>query len=162
VTDREVEMDKVFGAFNFRNEIAWCYKTRPQSKRYFGKKHDVILFYTKTYDYVFDWKAVVRPLSEATVAKYKLVDEKGRRYRLQGRGITGSPIRSAKDVPVHWEETNPELVVRDYLDEKVGVALEDWWIDIDIINQVAKERIGYPTQKPELLLECQATRRIDP
>jgi len=149
----KIEMDKMFGAFNFRNEIVWCYKTRPQSKRYFGKKHDVILFYTKTDDYVFDWKAVVRPLSGATVAKYKLVDEEGRRYRLQGRGITGSPIRSAKDVPVQWEETHPELVVRDYLDEKVGVVLEDWWVDIDIVNQAATERIGYPTQKPKPLLE---------
>lgn len=149
----KIEMDKVFGTFNFRNEIAWCYKTRPQSKRYFGRKHDVILFYTKSENYTFDWKAVVRPLSEVTIAKYKLVDDKGRRYRLQGRGITGSPIRSAKDVDQKWETTNPELVVRDYLDEKAGVALEDWWCDIDILNQVAAERIGYPTQKPETLLE---------
>lgn len=149
----KVEMDKIFGADNFRNEIVWCYKTRPQSKRYFGRKHDAILFYSKGDKYVFNWEDVVRPLSEATVAKYKLIDEKGRRYRLQGRGITGSPIRSAKDVPAHWEQTHPELVVRDYLDEKAGVALEDWWADIDILNQVAAERIGYPTQKPEILVE---------
>jgi hypothetical protein len=43
-------------------------------------------------------------------------------------------------------------VVRDYLDEKIGVALEDWW-EIDIINQSSKERLGYPTQKPLALLE---------
>jgi site-specific DNA-methyltransferase (adenine-specific) len=71
---------------------------------------------------------------------------------LQGRGITGSPIRSAKDVDQKWEITNPELVFRDYLDEKLGVAQEDWWL-IDIINQVAKERLGYATQKPLALLE---------
>jgi site-specific DNA-methyltransferase (adenine-specific) len=51
-----------------------------------------------------------------------------------------------------WEETNPELVVRDYLDEKIGVVSEDWW-QIGIINQSSKERLGYPTQKPEALLE---------
>jgi site-specific DNA-methyltransferase (adenine-specific) len=81
-----------------------------------------------------------------------LVDENGRHYRLQGRGITGSPIRSAKDVEQKWEITHPELVVRDYLDEKLGVAQEDWWI-IDIINQSANERLGYTTQKPLALLE---------
>jgi site-specific DNA-methyltransferase (adenine-specific) len=85
------------------------------------------------------------------VKKYKLRDEKGRLYRLQGRGIKGSPIKSAKDVDIKWEKTNPELVVRDYLDEKIGVALEDWW-EIDIINQSSKERTGYPTQKPLALL----------
>ncbi|MDR1543611.1 MAG: restriction endonuclease [Prevotellaceae bacterium] len=137
---------------DFRNEIAWCYKSRPQSKKYFGKKHDVIFFYTKSNKYTFNWADVARPLSESTKKKYRLIDENGRKYRLQGRGIKGSPVCSAKDVDIKWEQTNPELVVRDYLDEKIGVALEDWW-EIDIINQSAKERLGYSTQKPEALLE---------
>jgi site-specific DNA-methyltransferase (adenine-specific) len=148
-------LDAVFCARggDFINEIVWCYKSRPQSKHHFGKKHDTLLFYTASETYTFNWQAVVRPLVEATTEKYKLMDANGRRYRLQGRGITGSPIRSAKDVDPKWEETRPELVVRDYLDEKVGVALEDWWVDINILNQVAAERLGYPTQKPEALLK---------
>ena len=137
---------------DFRNEIVWCYKSRPQSKRYFGKKHDVIFLYTKSDKYTFNWDVVARPLAEQTEKKYRLIDENGRRYRLQGRGISGSPIRSAKDVDQKWETTHPELVVRDYLDEKSGVAQEDWWI-IEIINQSARERLGYPTQKPLALLE---------
>ena len=137
---------------DFRNEIIWCYQSRPQTRKNFGKKHDVIFFYTKSNKYKFNWQETVRPLSEATIKKYKLQDENGRLYRLQGRGITGSPIRSAKDVDKKWEETNPELVVRDYLYEKIGVVSEDWW-QIEIINQSAKERLGYPTQKPEALLE---------
>lgn len=72
------------------------------------------------------------------------------RYRLCGRGIQGSPIRSTKDVDPEWEKTHPELVVRDYLRE--GYAPEDYW-QMDIVNQAAKERIGYPTQKPEAILE---------
>jgi len=111
-------MDAVFGAKNFRNEIMWCYKSRPQSKRYYGRKHDTLLFYSVSDTYVFNWKEVVRPLSEETIKKYKHIDEDGRRYRLQGRGIKGSPIRSAKDVDLEWEVTNPELTVRDYLDDK--------------------------------------------
>jgi site-specific DNA-methyltransferase (adenine-specific) len=147
----KILLDMVFGIKNFRNEIVWCYKSRPQSKKYFGRKHDVILFYSKSDNYCFNWQAVARPLTQATINKYRQTDFEGRKYRLGGRGITGSPIRSAKDVDKKWEETNPELVVRDYLDEKMGVALEDWWM-IDIINQASKERLGYPTQKPEELL----------
>jgi DNA modification methylase len=145
-------LDKIFGYNNFRNEIVWYYKTRPQSKKYFGRKHDIIFFYTKSSEYTFNWESVVRPLSETAIQKYRLTDEDGRVYRLQGRGIKGSPIRSAKDVDAKWEISNPELVIRDYLDEKIGVALEDWW-DIETINQNSKELVGYPTQKPKELLE---------
>lgn len=149
----KIIMDNIFGLENFRNEIVWCYKSRPQSKNYFGKKHDTLLFYSKSDDYYFNWKKVSRSLSDVTIKKYRHMDENGRQYRLQGRGITGSPIRSAKDVDTKWEKTHPELVVRDYLDEKVGVSREDWWTDINIINQAANERTGYPTQKPLTLLE---------
>ena len=48
-------MDAVFGWRNFRNEIIWCYKSGGASpKRHFGKKHDIILWYSKTKDYVFN------------------------------------------------------------------------------------------------------------
>jgi site-specific DNA-methyltransferase (adenine-specific) len=141
--------DIIFGKENFINEILWCYKTRHFSKRHFGRKHDVILFYAKSEEYTFNWESVMRPLSESTIKKYKLKDDKGL-YRLSGRGIKGSPIQSAKDVDPEWEITHPHLVTRDYL--KNGVPIEDYW-NIDILNQVATERLGYPTQKPEALLE---------
>lgn len=147
----KVEMDKIFGYDNFRNNIVWCYKTRQFSKRYWNKKHDDLLFYTKEEKYTFNWKetGVLEPYSPQTVAKYRLKDEKGY-YRLCGRGIKGSPIRSAKDVDPKWEKTHPHLVVRNYLGE--GYAPPDYW-NIDIVNQVAIERIGYPTQKPEVVLK---------
>lgn len=145
----KIVMDTIFGKKNLRNEIVWCYKSRPVSKRYFCKKHDIIFFYSKTDEYYFDWKANLQPLSPLTIKKYKYEDEIGM-YRLGGRGIKGSPIKSAKDVDPKWEIEHPELVVRDYLKE--GYPLEDYWF-INIINQSAKERLGYPTQKPEALLE---------
>ncbi len=147
----KVEMDKIFGYENFKNNIVWCYKTRQFSKRYWNKKHDDILFYTKGEDYPFNWNesGVLEQYSDSTISKYKLKDEKGY-YRLCGRGIKGSPIKSAKDVDSKWEKTNPELVVRNYLAE--GYAPSDYW-NIDIVNQVAIERIGYPTQKPEELIK---------
>ncbi|MFA5342937.1 MAG: site-specific DNA-methyltransferase [Kiritimatiellia bacterium] len=145
------EMDRIFGYENFHANVVWCYKTRQFSKRYWNRKHDDILFFTRSGEYPFNWDdtKVIEQYDPATVAKYKLVDEKGL-YRLCGRGIQGSPIRSAKDVDPKWEKTHPELVVRNYLGE--GYAPSDYW-QIDIINQVADERIGYPTQKPERLLE---------
>jgi site-specific DNA-methyltransferase (adenine-specific) len=142
-------LDSIFQPYNFRNEIVWCYKTRHFSKRNFGKKHDVIFFYTKGDSYTFNWQNVLRPLSPVTIKKFKLKDDIGF-YRLVGRGIVGSPIQSAKDVDQKWEVTHPHLVKRDYLKE--GVPPEDYWL-IDIINQSSNERLGYPTQKPEELLE---------
>jgi DNA modification methylase len=147
----KIMLDQIFSENLFQNEIIWCYKTRHFSKKHFSRKHDTIFFYTKSDNYVFNWNDVVRPLSENTIKKYKHEDKKGH-YRLVGRGITGSPIRSAKDVDPKWEKTNPELVVRDYLEDKIGIPIEDYW-GIDIINQASKERLGYPTQKPLPLLE---------
>ncbi len=47
-------MDNVFGDENFRNEIVWCYKSGGAGKKGFAKKHDVILFYTKGNDFIFN------------------------------------------------------------------------------------------------------------
>ncbi|MFH1777842.1 MAG: DNA methyltransferase [Candidatus Omnitrophota bacterium] len=148
----KVVMDEIFGKENFVNNIVWCYQTRQFSKRYWNRKHDDILMYSKSSDlYMFNWEeeGILQAYSEATLRKYKLKDENGY-YRLCGRGISGSPIRSAKDVDPKWEITNPELVVRNYLGK--GFAPHDYWI-IDIVNQVANERTDYNTQKPEAILE---------
>jgi adenine specific DNA methylase Mod len=143
-------VDEVFGYENFHNNIVWCYKTRQFSKKYWNRKHDDILYYSKSDKWMYSWENVMSPLSETTIKKYKLIDEQGRRYRLSGRGITGSPIKSAKDVDQKWEKTHPHLVIRDFLRE--GYPPEDWW-NLDIVNQSANERVEYATQKPEALLE---------
>ncbi|MFA6918235.1 MAG: site-specific DNA-methyltransferase, partial [Candidatus Gracilibacteria bacterium] len=146
----KVLLDEIFGENNFLNNVVWCYKTRQFSKKYWNRKHDDILVYKKgTLPNIFHWKDVLENYSEETIKKYKLKDEYGY-YRLCGRGIAGSPIKSAKDVDPKWEKTHPELVVRNYLGE--GFAPPDNW-NIDIVNQSAIERINYPTQKPEVLLE---------
>jgi DNA modification methylase len=156
-------LDDVFGSDNFLNNVVWCYKTRQFSKNYWNRKHDDILVYVKFFgNHIFNWgdKNVLESYSPETIKKYKLKDENGY-YRLCGRGIAGSPIKSAKDVDPKWEITNPELVVRDYLRE--GFAPSDYW-NIDIVNQAALERLDYPTQKPELLLEkiiCASTNEGD-
>ncbi len=143
-------MDEVFGADNHLNSLVWAYSTRSAIKSTWKRTHDDILFYKKDQMPVFNWddEMVMEPLSESTIKKYKLEDEHGK-YRLCGRNITGSPIRSAKDVSPEYEITHPEWVVRDYL--RPGKSASDYFF-VDIENQASSTRTDYPTQKPEELL----------
>jgi len=143
-------MDEVFGADKHLNSLVWMYSTRSAIKSTWKRTHDNILFYKKMGSPIFNWDddMVIEPLSESTIKKYKYEDEIGR-YRLSGRNIKGSPIRSAKDVSPEYEKTNPEWVVRDYL--RSGKSASDFFF-IDIENQASSVRTNYPTQKPEELL----------
>ena len=146
----KVILDEVFGENYFQNEIVWCYGEAINSKKRWNRKHDVIYFYSKSENFTFNYEKVLEEYSENTIKKYKYVDENGNRYRLMGRGLAGSPIRSKRDVSIEWEKTHPELVYRHYM--KDGALPVDYW-NVPIINQSSAERIGYPTQKPEELLE---------
>ena len=64
-------MDAIFGWRNFRNEIVWCYTSGGKGKRWFPKKHDIILFYSKENNYFFDLDCVRTPYSEKTLQNYK-------------------------------------------------------------------------------------------
>lgn len=143
-------LDEVFGPQNFLNHLIWMFSTRSSIKSSWKRSHHDILFYKKSADPIFNWNddMVIEPLSESTIKKYRWEDENGR-YRLNGRNIKDSPIRSAKDVDASWEKTHPELVVRDYLRE--GKVANDFFF-IDIENQASNTRTDYPTQKPEELL----------
>ncbi len=146
----KVEMDKVFGYQSFVNEIAWCYELGGRvSKKAYGRRHDTILFYSKTGDHIFNWDKVLDEWDEKGKAKFKYEDEKGR-YRLIGRFLKDSPIKGHRDVSPEWEKNHPELVQRYYMKE--GKSQVDFW-NMSPINQVSPERIGYPTQKPQELLE---------
>ena len=69
----KIEMDKIFGINNFRNEIIWHYKSMSNTKRYYPRKHDSILFYTKSDTYTFNYEndSVQVPYSEATIKRSK-------------------------------------------------------------------------------------------
>lgn len=134
----------------FVNEVVWAYDIGGRiSKRAFGRRHDVLLFYVKGKDYTFHWEDILDEFSESGKAKFRYEDEHGK-YRLMGRFIKGSPIKGHRDVASEWEQSHPELVYRHYLKE--GRMPVDHW-NIPPINQASRERLGYPTQKPEALLE---------
>ncbi|MBD5648154.1 MAG: site-specific DNA-methyltransferase [Desulfovibrio sp.] len=143
-------MDEIFGRSHFQNIISWCYTGGGVSKTSYGRRHDSILYYTKSSEWIFNWKDIMSPLSEEQKERYRYKDENGY-YRLMGRSLKGSPISSARDVSPEWEKSHPELVYRYYM--KDGTLCLDYWTDIYQLNQVSKDRTGYPTQKPEELLE---------
>jgi len=126
----KIVCDLIFGGRNFKNDISWCYEIGARSKKQWGKKHDIILFYTKTDKFHFDWKKVASPRKPNTHMKVGK-DANGREYQEKIDVKTGK-------------------IYQYYLDE--GVIPPDWWI-IQQLNREAKERLGYPTQKPETLLE---------
>ncbi|GFH62609.1 MAG: type III restriction-modification system subunit M [Candidatus Desulfovibrio kirbyi] len=143
-------LDEIFGKNCFMNSIVWMFNTRSSIKSSWKRSHHDILFYKKLQNPIFNWnhEMVIEELSEATIKKYRLEDENGK-YRLNGRNIVDSPIKSAKDVDHEWEIKHPELVVRDYLRD--GKVANDFFF-INIENQASNIRTNYPTQKPEELL----------
>ena len=139
----KVLMDDIYGKDNFVNELIWCYQEREMSTRNYNRKHDNILFYCKNKQadiYTFNPYDITESYSEVTLKKFKYIDENGKRYRLRGKNGTNDP-----------KEEN-ENTYRQYLDEGTGTLPRDWF-NLPILNQAANERLDYPTQKPEKLLE---------
>jgi len=119
----KILMDAIFGMENFRNEIVWCYTGGGRSKENFAEKHDIILLYSKTDSCYFNADAIRVP------------------YNLDP---------SKYDSPHGWGSHKGTSKI--YKPNPKGKIPEDWWI-ISQLNSQAKERLGYPTQKPEELLE---------
>lgn len=149
-------LDDIFGKENFLNELIWCYKERERKLPFYNPKHDVILFYSKdkeSENRTFNWKDITSDYSEVTASKFKFDDNDGKgSYQIRGRNIQGSPVQAADGLRHEHEEKYPGLTYRDYLMDREGVAPRDWF-ELGIINKAADERLGYPTQKPEALLE---------
>ena len=132
----KVILDYIFGVQNFRNEIVWCYRTGGASTKTFGRKHDLIYFYTKSNKYNFNIPKQKSYLSGQLkhTAKHKTYEDEYGCYQ-----------------NILFSKTNIKL----YKDEKgyyTMTACRDYW-HIDAVGRSAKERTGYPTQKPLALLE---------
>ncbi len=147
----KIVCDMIFGASNFLNEVIWCYKERGLSKSNYNKKHDVILFYAKSKGkHIFNYQDITDEYSAVTLKKFKYTDEHGRTFRIRGRNVPDAgKWRRKTDIPLEHES---EYTYRQYLDESQGSLPKDWF-EMPFLNQAAKERLGYPTQKPEALLD---------
>ncbi len=117
-------LDKVFGDDHFLNEIIWYYRGGGVSKKYFGRRHDNIYYYCKSADWFFNADGFRPPYASATVERFA--------HHIGN-------VRGSKD---YGSQTlHPD-----------GKHPDDVW-ELQPIAPSAKERLGYPTQKPEKLLE---------
>ena len=174
-------LDKIFGMRNFRNEIVWKRKNSVgQSNKkssQFGYNTDSIFFYTKTKQNVFH-TVFTESNPEYIEQFFKYKEPDGRVYRLATL-TSPSPrpnliyeYKGHKPPEKGWaislekmkewdkagkifipEDVNKRIQRKIYLDEVHGQLVQTLWDDIDVLSPSSNERIGYPTQKPEALLE---------
>ncbi|MEP7098158.1 MAG: DNA methyltransferase [Dokdonella sp.] len=175
-------LDAVFGPERFVGEIVWKrYGAHNDSKTY-GRVHDVLLFYTRSSEFTFN-KQYEPYTEEYVAERFKFSDADGRRWAEQNlaspnpRPNLTYPFRAKNGItyeppPNGWKYTeerlqalddanrlhypskaNGRLRMKNYLDERAGVPVQDVWTDLTAIGGTSSERLGYPTQKPEALLE---------
>ncbi|MDR0927394.1 MAG: restriction endonuclease [Ignavibacteria bacterium] len=152
-------LDGVFVSPNgtFKNEIIWKRGTMKGGKsksHQYARNHDVILFYTKGIDYTFNKPFI--DFSEDYKKRFKYNDDDGRGFYRKDQPIgprTEMKLEKLKKEGRVFTDKDGKLKIKHYLNDYEGVAVDDNWIDIKEINVMAKERLGYPTQKPEALLE---------
>lgn len=173
-------LDEVFGTENFRNEIIWKRTSAHSSANRFGPVHDTILFYAKSDAQV--WNALAQPYDQSYVdQRFARTDSDGRAWK--DADLTGSGTRQGEtglswrgfnptEKGRHWAYPPSELDAMDrkgliywpakeggwprqkqYQQTMAGIPVQDVVTDIFPINAMARERLDYPTQKPEPLLD---------
>ena len=119
-------LDETFGAAAFKNEIIWRYRRWPAKTRVFQRMHDVIFWYGKNPGSEHAFTPMFEPLAPSTLAAW-------------GTKRQRADFSTGRRKPAQDDE------------ESLGAPLSDVW-DIGIVAPIARERVGYPTQKPEALL----------
>ena len=165
--------DEVFGANGYLNEIVWKRTPFAGSSKARAKKfpvnHDSILFYAKR-DAGYAFEHIYEEYSEEYKARFKYEDERGWYRKTLLKTYSKATERRLKDEDRWIDPVRPGAhpSYKQYLHESKGRQVEDiWgvpddevtesngnvWEDLNLANPMADERTGYPTQKPEVLLE---------
>jgi adenine specific DNA methylase Mod len=173
-------LDAVFGPNRFRNEVIWKRTSAHSSANRYGPVHDVLLFYSKSE--LYTWNQIHQDYDPAYVDLFfDQVNPDGRRWKrtdLTGSGVrhgeSGTPWRGinvtskgrhwmhppavldALDTQgkIHWPQKAGGMPrLKQYPEDLPGVPLQDVWADIRPMHNLSRERLGYPTQKPEALLD---------
>lgn len=169
-------LDEVFGRDNFVNEVVWRRAFGHSDSERYGNIHDVLMFYGKSKARA--WNQVLVPADKDYIDTFfdQYDDQRKERYQrlsLSAGGLSGGgytyeykgvktlwrcPIETLKqhdaDGRLHWPKKKggvPRL--KRYESEHKGVPLYDIWTDISKIHNQSPELVGYPTQKPEALLD---------
>ncbi len=173
----KVVMDEVFGESRFINELIWKRTSAHSDSSTYANVHDALLLYSKSGTFTFNPQFV--PYTEEHLAeRYKHIEtkgiRKGQRFAdgdLVGTGLRGGgypyewngvfrtwrcPIETMrdyeKDNKIYYTKNGVARIKR-YVDDVPGVPPSDMWNDIFPVNSQAAERVDYPTQKPESLLQ---------
>ena len=169
----KIVMDAVFSPENFRSEIIWKRTSGHSDAERFGSTHDVILFFAKSEHAI--WNAQYQPYEESyTEQYYRYKDANGRRFMsadLGAAGLQGGGYdyvwkgvrrvwRCPQETMERYDRENKIFYTRNgiprlkrFLDEAKGLPAQDVWTDIEALRSWHQEKLGYPTQKPEALLE---------
>ncbi len=179
----KVLLDAIFGPKNFKNEVVWCYRERERSVKKYNSKHDCLLFYVKdeNSDYTFNASEGLTRYSPGTLKKFNYTDEDGRIFQIRGKkgiylkkqGLSIELERTDPDLVYRdYFDKSVGIAPRDWLAPSMGNAVcpscgnefadnQIYFADdrnsqrypFSPINRAAQERLGYPTQKPENLLD---------
>ena len=166
-------MDEVFGPDSYRNEIAWKRTSGHSDAKGYGRAHDVILFYAMSPQST--WNEPTQEYEESYVEQYyRYTDADGRKFMsadLGAAGLKGGGYdyewhgvrrvwRCPRDTMERYESQGKIFYTKNgiprlkrYLDEARGLPAQDVWADVESLRSWHSERAGYPTQKPESLLE---------
>jgi len=165
-------LDEVFGKDRYINELIWKRTSAHSDPNHYGINIDSIFFYSKSEKW--RWNQLYTEHSEKYKKRFRNRDPDGRQWTdadLTAKGLSGggytyeykgvtslwrcppeTMVQLDKEGKIHFTKTGGIRLKR-YLKDTKGVPLQTLWEDIFPVNSQAKERIDYPTQKPEALLE---------
>jgi adenine-specific DNA-methyltransferase len=152
-------LDEVFGYEKLLSEIIWQRSSSTGSSKAISKKfpsnHDAIFLYSKTPEYVYERQ--YKPYSEEYLRRFKHDDEDGRGpYRISDLNTySEKTLETLKQENrlVYPKSPGANYSYKRYLYETQGIVIDDVWTDINFINPMAMQNVGYDTQKPSALLE---------
>jgi DNA modification methylase len=176
-------IDAVFCANGgiFLNEITWkrttTHNDSKQGAKQFGRVHDIVFFYAKSSKYWIFNTVYERYSAAYEDSSYNKIDSNGRRFKSSDL----SAAKGGGDTSYEWKGVYPPIgrfwaysrsnmekfesdgklyysksgkpYLKQYLDEMQGISPDDLWVDISALSAKSAERLGYPTQKPEALLD---------
>ena len=138
----KIVLDQIFGEKNFRNEIDWVYNRFSRRGDAYPSMKDTIFFYTKSDDYHFTPQNLPPRDAQRYEKGYHTVVDKGQRKLLvydAEKSAQKMKRAKAQNIPISMTKARAAI-------------MGNVWTDIPILNPMAKERTGYPTQKPLALL----------
>ena len=148
-------LDEVFGKDNFRNEIVWkrdsAGKGAKKVSKQWSRESESILFYTKSDNYIFN--QVYGALGPTQLREYMYQDPDGRKFKKVPLGdYSEKSIQSFREQNLIYKTGSGREYKKYYLDE-ANFVLGTMWIDIVNLSKGQHEKVDYPTQKPEALIE---------